>query len=117
MTAKGDYVAAQVANAIERVGEPGTLIRLATRTQPRVEVKLKCVPTFTAPGEATGGVVQGRVDVRISNKEIAASGWPAPVRRGDQIVIAETVYTVQGVQVAAPGGVIAEHIMQVMGMA
>jgi hypothetical protein len=55
--------------------------------------------------------------VRVSNKEIAASGWPAPIRRGDQIIIAATTYTVQGVQVAAPGGVIAEHIMQVMGMA
>lgn len=115
--AKGDYVAKQVADAIARVGEPGILIRLAGRTTPRVELHLKCVPTFAAPGEATGGVVQGRIDVRISNKEIAASGWPAPVRRGDQIIIAETVYTVQGVQVAAPGGVIAEHIMQVMGMA
>jgi hypothetical protein len=114
---KGEYVAGQVARAIARVGEPGTLIRLATRTMPRVEVKLTCVPTFTAPGEAVGGVVQGRIDVRVSNKEIAASGWPAPIRRGDQIIIAETTYTVQGVQVAAPGGVIAEHIMQVMGMA
>jgi hypothetical protein len=117
VTAKGDYVAKQVADAIARVGEPGTLIRLATRTMPRVEVTLKCVPTFVAPGEAVGGVVQGRIDVRVSNKEIAASGWPAPIRRGDQIIIAATTYTVQGVQVAAPGGVIAEHIMQVMGMA
>ena len=28
---KGDYVAKQVAAAIARVGEPGTLIRLATK--------------------------------------------------------------------------------------
>jgi hypothetical protein len=114
---KGDYIAQVVARAIERVGEPGTLIRLAGRTTPRVEVHLKCVPTFTAPGEATGGVVQGRMDVRVSNKDIVASGFPMPIRRGDQIIIADTTYTVQGVQVAAPGGVVAEHIMQVMGMA
>jgi hypothetical protein len=114
---KGDYIAAQVASFIERVGEPGTLIRLAGRTVPRIEVKLKCVPTFVAPGEAVGGVVQGRIDVRVSNKEIAASGFPLPIRRGDQIIIQATTYTIQGVQTAAPGGVIAEHIMQVMGMA
>lgn len=117
MTAKGDYVAKQVADAIARVGEPGLLIRLAGRTTPRVEVSLKCVPTFVAPGEATGGVVQGRIDVRVSNREIAASDFPMPIRRGDQIIIAGTTYTIQGVQVAAPGGVIAEHIMQAMGMA
>jgi hypothetical protein len=72
------------------------------------------VLVFNAPVEPTGGVVQAVNQIRISNRDIAAAGWPAP-RRGDQIIVAGVTYVIQGVATAAPGGVPAEHFLQIMG--
>jgi hypothetical protein len=110
-------VANRVADAIEKVGQPAILVRLPGKNGTRRELSLKAVPTFIAPNEPTGGVVQTRVDIRISNRELAASDWPVPIRRGDQIIIDNVTYTIQGVQTAAPGGFPAEHLLQAMGMA
>ena len=110
-------VADKVASAIARVGQPATLVRLPGRTGTRVELALKCVMTFSLPTAPTGGVVQAPNEIRIGNNEIAASDWPAPVRRGDQIIVGGLTFTVQGVQTAAPGGVPAMHLLYVLGQA
>jgi hypothetical protein len=111
------YVADQVARAIAKVGEPATLVRLPGRSGTRVELAVKCVMTFSLPTAPTGGVVQAPNEIRIGNNEIAASNWPAPIRRGDQIIVNGITYTIQGVQTASPGGVPAEHLLYVMGQA
>ena len=109
-------VADRVADAIDKVGEPATLVRLPGRTGMRAELPVNTVLTFMVPNEANGGVVQTRAEARISNRELAASNWPAPIRRGDQIIVAGVTWTIQGVRTAAPGGFPAEHYLQVMGM-
>lgn len=111
------YVADRVASAIARVGEPATLVRLPGRSGARAELAVKCVPSFETPTAPTGGVVQAYNTIRIGNNEIAASNWPAPVRRGDQIIVGGLTFTIQGVQTAAPGGVPAEHLLYVLGQA
>jgi hypothetical protein len=108
-------VADRVAYAIGKVGEPAVLVRLPGRTGTRRELALKAVMVFGAPSTTTGGVVQSHDEIRISNAEIAASGWPLPIRRGDQIILGGQTYTVQGVTTASPGGFPAEHFLQVMG--
>jgi hypothetical protein len=110
-------VADRVADYIGRVGEPATLVRLAGRAGTRVELALKCVPTFAVPTAPTGGVVQAYNEIRIGNNEIAASNWPAPIRRGDQIIVAGITYTIQGVQTASPGGAPAMHLLYILGQA
>jgi hypothetical protein len=110
-------VADRVAYAIGKVGQPSTLVRLAGRTGTRHELALKAVPVFIPPSAPTGGVVQDVREIRIGNNEIAASNWPAPIRRGDQIIVAGVVFTIQGVRTAAPGGTTAIHFLQVMGQA
>jgi hypothetical protein len=109
-------VADRVAYAIEKVGEPAILVRLPGKTGVRAELPLKTVLTFQAPSEVTGGVVQTRAEARISNRELAASTWPVPIKRGDQIIIAGVTWAIQGVRTASPGGFPAEHYLQVMGM-
>ena len=111
------YVADRVARAFSRVGDPATLVRLAGRTLPRHELAVRAVLVFLPPTTPIGGVVQEQKEIRISNKEIANSDWPAPIRRGDQIILGGATYTIQGVRTAAPGGVPAEHFLQVMGQA
>jgi hypothetical protein len=108
-------VAGKVADAIDRVGEPATLVRLPGRTGTRVELPLRAVMVFSAPSEPTGGVVQTHHEARIGNRDIVASGWPAPIRRGDQIIVAGVTYTIQGVRTASPGGTPSTHFLQVMG--
>jgi hypothetical protein len=110
-----DQVADKVAYAIASVGEPATLVRLPGRTGTRVELPLKAAPVFQAPSEPTGGVVQSITEIRIGNKELDASTWPVPIRRGDQIIVAGVTYTIQGVRTASPGGTKAIHFLQVMG--
>jgi hypothetical protein len=109
------YVADRVTHAIRRVGQPAVLVRLPGRTGTRVELPLLAVPVFQAPSEPTGGVVQAHREIRIGNSEIAASNWPAPIRRGDQIIVGGVTFTIQGVRTAAPGGTTAIHFLQVMG--
>jgi hypothetical protein len=109
------YVADKVAAYIGRVGQPATLVRLPGRTGTRAELAVKCVPTFATPTAPTGGVVQAYNEIRIGNNEIKASDWPAPIRRGDQIIVGGLTYTIQGVQTASPGGTPAEHILYVLG--
>jgi hypothetical protein len=108
-------VADKVTAYIQKVGEPATLVRLPGRTGTRIELPVKCVVTFAVPTAPTGGVVQGYNEVRIGNNEIAASDWPVPIRRGDQIIIGGLTYTIQGVQTASPGGTHAMHLLYVMG--
>jgi hypothetical protein len=111
------YVADRVAYAIGRVGEPGVLVRLPGRTGTRQELPLKCVPTYATPTAPAGSVVQAHLEVRIGNAELAASNWPGPIRRGDQIIIAGITYTVQGVQTSSPNGHSAMHLLYVLGPA
>ena len=113
----GARVAAQVAAAFAEAGDNATLVRLAGRTLPRHELPVRAVLVFLPPTTPIGGVVQEQKEVRISNKEIAASDWPAPIRRGDQIILGGATYTIQGVRTAAPGGVPTTHFLQVMGQA
>ena|SRR5580765_3574424 len=108
---------AKVAAAIARVGEPATLVRLPGRTGTRAELPVKCVMTFSQPTAPTGGVVQAYNEIRIGNNEIAASNWPAPIRRGDQMIVGGLTYTIQGVQTASPGGTPAMHLLYVLGQA
>ena len=109
-------VAERVTQSMNTVGQDAVLVRLPGKTGTRHELPVKAVATFEAPSSPTGGVVQTHREIRIGNEELSHSTWPAPIQRGDQIVMAGITYAVQGVQVAAPGDVLAMHIMQVMRM-
>ena len=111
------HIADQVADFIDRVGEMATLVRLPGRTGTRAELAIKCVPSYETPVAPTGGVVQAHNTIRVSNRELAASNWPAPIRRGDQIILGNLTFTIQGVQTANPGGAPAMHMLYLLGQA
>jgi len=110
------YVADRVTYAMRKVGQDAVLVRLPGTTGTRAELPVKAVPDFEVPSGPTGGVVQVHREIRIGNAEIAASNWPAPIKRGDLIIMGGVSYAIQGVETAAPGGVHAEHYLQVMRM-
>jgi hypothetical protein len=111
-----NYVADRVTYAMNKVGETGTLVRLPGTTGTRVELTVKVVPSFETPTEPLGGVVQSHREARIGNAEIAASNWPAPIKRGDLIILSGISYAIQGVQTSAPDGTPAIHLLYLMRM-
>ncbi len=103
-----------VAHAIDRVGKPATLRRVAGPGR-FVSVTLKAVWRGYQPQELAGGIVQGDREVRIGNAEIAARKWPGPPRRGDQMILEGRTFTVMAADSPNIGETTAMHILQVRG--
>lgn len=97
-----------------RQGAAITLRRVQTGVAP-IEVQPIAVVRGYVPHEMLGGIVQGDRQVTITNDEIAAAGWPAPPRKGDQVVIDGKAATVQGVNTTTLRGAIAKHVLHVRG--
>jgi hypothetical protein len=85
--------AGAVAHAIDLVGKPATLRRVAGPGR-FVSVTLKAVWRGYRPQELAGGIVQGDREVRIGNAEITACKWPGPPWRGDQMILEGRTFTV-----------------------
>jgi hypothetical protein len=79
---------------LERDGRP-MILRRITNSAP-VSVTLMGKHTAYLPQELTGAVRQGDVRIAVGQDEIAAAGWPTPIRSPDEISIDGQTFTVQG---------------------
>lgn len=83
--------------AFDEYGRTMTLRRrVGTSTTSFTSVAVKGVARAFRPGELLGDIQQGDQTITITNREIAAAGWPGPPRRGDQFVFDGRIWTVQG---------------------
>lgn len=107
-----------IALMIERHGQTVTVRRregTGATFDPSVPVKAR-VHHYT-PQELVGGIIQGDRRVTIAPAELVAAGWntgDAP-RKGDQVLIASAVTTVQGCEVRYLSGTAARYDIWVRG--
>jgi hypothetical protein len=94
--------------AIARDGGPLTLRRVATGQVP-VDVAVRGLVRDYRPDELVGNISQGDRRVTLGNAEIAAAGWPLPIRKGDQVLDEGRVYTVQSCNTLRLRGEVARH--------
>lgn len=102
------------AQMLDRYGEP-VLLRRPGGNATFIDVTCAARVDQFQPHEITGGIVQGDRRVTLSNREIEATAWPGPPRRGDQIVIGGRTTTVQGVDTVLVGSAVIRHNIQVRG--
>jgi hypothetical protein len=105
----------KIAAALVRYGRPMLLRRRVTAPDGFVEVTVNGITDNYKAVELIGGLVQGDRKVTISNREIAAAGWPGPPRKSDQIRIDGVTTTVQGCETKYLGEVVLAHVLWVRG--
>lgn len=105
----------RVLDALERKGRPLTLRRRIGTTNAFTDVSPKGYDRGFKAQELLGGIIQGDREVVIGNAEIVAAGWPAPVRKGDVVVMDGVTATVQGARAMYVGTVPAAHVLWVRG--
>lgn len=105
----------KVAQALQKYGRSMTLRRRVGTTSTYTDVGVRGVAKGYRPAELLGGLQQGDRYVTISNKEIAASGWPGPPRKGDFVVIDGLSTAVQGVESKNLSAEVLAHVMWVRG--
>lgn len=108
--------AARVAEIIALHGEAMTLRRpVGTTSTSFTDVTVTGKRQGFNGADLVGDLRQGDIEVRISNKEIAAAAWPGPPRNGDKLVAASKTYTVQNCDTRYHDGEIWLHILTVRG--
>jgi hypothetical protein len=105
----------RVLDALERKGRTISLRRRIGTSNSFTEVSPLGYDRGYKAQELLGGIVQGDREVVIGNAEIAAASWPAPVRKGDVVVMDGVTATVQGARSMYVGTVPAAHILWVRG--
>lgn len=70
---------------------------------------------FRAEQVGVGSIIQGDGTVQILNDEVAAAGWPGPVRAKDQMVIDGRIWTVLGSAEVWEGGNLIGYSINVRG--
>lgn len=100
----------RVVAMIKKEGEPVVL-----RRPPAPPLNLIGFVRGYKPDELTGAIDQGDREVRISDVEIAAAGWPGPPRKGDLLLIDGKPTAVQSCSSPKLRGRVAMHILQVRG--
>ena len=103
----------RVAAMIKKEGEPLILRRQGKPGPPDLPL-IGFVRGYSLD-ELTGDLIQGDREIRISNVEIAAAGWPGPPRDGDRVLIDGKLTTVQSAETRKLRGRIAMHVLQVRG--
>lgn len=83
--------------AIARTGETVTLRRTVANASP-IDVQVRARVTGYALDELVGGIGQGDRKVIIPAKDVEASGFPLPFRKGsDAVMVRGTRLTIQSV--------------------
>jgi hypothetical protein len=85
------------------LGDGGALVILRRIGTPNIDVCCQAVIMDVTDQVAPGGVAQFHRRVTIGTTEIASAAWPAPPRRGDQIIAGGRTMTVQDVLPASVG--------------
>lgn len=98
-----------VQEAIEQLGEPVTLRRILAPGPQFAVVQTKARFDTLEASLAPGGVAQARGVCRISARDLARARWPIPPRRGDQVVTASGLATIQSVDELKIGGGLAGY--------
>lgn len=114
------YVADRVAEVLAQHGEAMTLRRpLTTSTFRDVAVFAKRFEGEGAPGRHLADQrAQSAVRFKISDREIAADGWPGPPRAGDKLVASDATWTlVKDADTRRAGDQIVMHILLAEGEA
>jgi len=116
----GQYVADQVAAVIREHGETMTLRRQLT-AEPQTFSDVTAYgkryrPEGQAATEVVGDVGQVRLNIIISNAEIAAAAWAGPPIKGDILVIDGRDYElIADADTRKVGSVIVQHRLTVVG--
>jgi cobalamin biosynthesis protein CobT len=114
------YIAARVAAVIREHGEAMTLKRQLTADPQTFSTVALYGKRYRPAGQAAEQVVddvgQARLDIIVSNDEIAAGSWAGPPRKGDILVIAGRDYElVADADTRKNGDAIVEHRLTVVG--
>jgi hypothetical protein len=107
--------ALRVLDVLDRKGRTLLLRRRVGTTSAFTDVSPRGCDRGYKAQELLGGIVQGDREVVIGNAEIAAASWPAPVRKGDVVVMDGVTATVQGARAMYVGTTVAAHILWVRG--
>jgi len=94
-------------------GRPMTLRR--GTTPPGPVVALLGFPHGFAPGQITGGVQQGDLQIEIGAEEISAAGWTAPPRNPDRLTMDARTWTVLDARPLYDGAELAGFTLWVRG--
>ncbi len=62
-----------------------------------------------------GGNPQGWSELRISNDEIAAAGWPGPPRKSDRVIADGGTRMVESCETRRKGEAVAIHVIRLSG--
>ena len=68
-------------------------------------------PLVDVPGQQP----QFRRELRISNDEIAAAGWPGPPRKGDRVIANGATSLIEACDTLRKGEAIALHVIKIIG--
>jgi len=114
------FAAQPFADILAAHGETMTLRRMAPGDPPSwadVTVKGKRRSTPGAVGDAlVGTMTQKTLMIIISNREIAAAGWPGPPRKGDYLLIGSGEYVLQDdADTRTDGGTVLAHFLVAQG--
>lgn len=112
-------VAGSISGALRRFGRPMTLRRIAVGpagTQIPLDVTVYGRTKGYAPAQLVGGLVEGDIEVTITNAEIAQAQWPGPPRMGDRMVIDGLTRTIFApVEAKHLGSEVLVYVCQVRG--
>lgn len=94
-----------------------TLRRLLTANpQTFIDVSvLGYLSMFRAEQIGVGSIIQGDGTIAILNDEIAAAGWPGPVRAQDKIIIDGRFWIILGSSEVCEGSNVIGHTISVRG--
>ena len=111
----GDMLIEAGSETIEALSEVGQFVTLRRPGAPPTDVAcLSFVRGFSSE-EMNGGLISGDRSAIVSDKEIAAAGWPGPPRKGDQLVVRGRTATLQNVETVVLGDVIVRHNLTIRG--
>lgn len=115
-----DAIQASIADAIDQIGQPLTLRRLAVVPGNKTvgfDIGMRgCVRGYL-PHELSDTIAQGDREVVISDVPIEARQWPGPPARNDLVLLegGSLVARVLAVNSLSLGDVTLKHTMQVRG--
>ena len=109
----GARTAARVAAILRQHGEAMTLRRLGT---PDVDVAVKAKRYGSVDSIVVNSQTRQRINVKISNAEIAAASWPVPIRPKDALIdAAGKTWIIESVDARSDGGVAQTHFLTATG--
>lgn len=106
--------ASGIADDIQREGRQ-VLLRRLSGSELFFDVVVYSYGRNYTINEIVGGITQGDRMERISQREIDATQWPGPIRRGDQLVIEGRTCQVVASETVVVGGETVEYVIQARG--